>query len=33
MARLTKVRNSGDKLSIEVNDKTWTCYGENSSTL
>lgn len=31
MTRLTKVHNSGNKLSIEFNLVTWTCYGENYS--
>lgn len=31
MARSTKVYNSTEKLSIEFNDKIWTCYGTNSS--
>lgn len=33
MAKLTKVHNMDNKLSLEFDNKTWTCYGKNASLL
>lgn len=29
MTKLTKIYNSGNRLLIEFNNVTWTCYGTN----